>query len=570
MRRFVIQGSDRIGRVIPLSREIMLWTAVLAGAAALFLVQLGARGVVSEEMRWGEVAREMRASGDYFHPTINGRIYYDKPLGSYWLIVAASHLTGGVNETAARLPAAVAGWVGVLLVMLLGRRFYDTPTALLAGAILATSFGFVFYSRRATADVETVTGVLAAVWLYARNVDRPAGAWVVLLWLVMAITSLTKGLLGFALPAVVLAVHGCWIALAEAEEGESIRGRARAILRRNRWLFSRWSVVAIPLAMAVYLAPFFSSIQGTGASEGLAMVWRENVRRFVSPHNHTGPVYLYVGVLFLIAAPWSAFLPAALVPFARGRGGAEGDRLVRAYFWAVFLFFTASASRRGYYLLPILPAVALLVARLSTASADELRPWSRAFRSAGWVVFVTGVACAGVAIVPPRWILPAPYSHLPDLPARWAFMIGWLIGLVALVTLVRSARSRNWVVAGIAFAGLGYGFWVALPAVDDFRTRQAFALEVRTRTDHEPDKLALFHAETVVFDLGRTAPEYSTPEALGEAIRLGRVRWVVARRRYLLGADLPARIVYEESTHLWEGADQMANKLLLLEATGEE
>ena len=94
----------------------MLWTAVLAGAAVLFLVQLGSRGVVSEEMRWGEVAREMRASGDYFHPTINGRTYYDKPLGSYWLIVAASYLTGGVNETAARLPAAVAGWVGVLLV----------------------------------------------------------------------------------------------------------------------------------------------------------------------------------------------------------------------------------------------------------------------------------------------------------------------------------------------------------------------------------------------------------------------------------------------------------------------
>ena len=569
MRRFVIWGFERIGRVFPPSKEGMLWTAVLAGTAALFLVQLGARGVVSEEMRWGEVAREMRTSGDYFHPTINGRTYYDKPLGSYWLIVAASHLTGGVNETAARLPAAVAGWGGVLLVMLLGRRFYDAPTALLAGAILATSFGFVFYARRATADVETVTGVLAAVWLYARNLDRPAGAWVVLLWLVMALTSLTKGLLGFALPVVVMAAHGSWVALAESE-GETFWGRARAILRRNRWLFSRWAVVAIPLAMAVYLTPFFSSIQGTGATEGLAMVWRENVRRFVSPHNHTGPVYLYVGVLFLIAAPWSAFLPAALVPFARGRSGADGDRLVRAYFWAVFLFFTASASRRGYYLLPILPAVALLVARVATATTDELRPWGRVLRAAGWVVFVAGVASAGVALVPPRWILPAPYSQLPDLPARWPFAFGWLVGLVAILTLVRSARWRNWVAAGIAFAGLGYGFWVALPAVDDFRTRQAFALEVRTRTDRDPDKLALFHAETVVFDLGRTASEYSTPEALTEAIRLGRVRWVVARRRYLTGADLPARIVYEEATHPWDGEDQLANKLLLLEAIGEE
>ena len=114
---------------------------VLAVAAAVFLVRLGDRAVTSEEMRWAEVVREMRASGDYLHPTINGHTYYDKPVGSYWLIVAASHLTGGVNETAARLPAALAGWLGVLFVMLLGRRLYDERTAVLAGAILATSFG---------------------------------------------------------------------------------------------------------------------------------------------------------------------------------------------------------------------------------------------------------------------------------------------------------------------------------------------------------------------------------------------------------------------------------------------
>src|SRR5437764_1228150 len=83
----------------------------LAAAAALFFARLGDRGVVSEELRWAEVAREMRQTGDYLRPTINGRPYPDKPDGSYWLIVAASHLTGGVDETAARLPAATAGWV---------------------------------------------------------------------------------------------------------------------------------------------------------------------------------------------------------------------------------------------------------------------------------------------------------------------------------------------------------------------------------------------------------------------------------------------------------------------------
>ena len=65
---------------------------ILAATSLLFGLRLGDREVVSEELRFAEVAREMRATGDYFHPTINGKSYYDKPLGSYWLIVAASQI----------------------------------------------------------------------------------------------------------------------------------------------------------------------------------------------------------------------------------------------------------------------------------------------------------------------------------------------------------------------------------------------------------------------------------------------------------------------------------------------
>jgi len=64
---------------------------LLGFSALLFAWQLGNSSVVSEEFRWAEIGREMRDTGNYFHPTINGQIYYDKPVGSYWFIVAASH-----------------------------------------------------------------------------------------------------------------------------------------------------------------------------------------------------------------------------------------------------------------------------------------------------------------------------------------------------------------------------------------------------------------------------------------------------------------------------------------------
>ena len=101
---------------------------VLILAAILFFARLGARALWSSEFRWAEIAREMVVTHNYFWPTINGRVYYDKPLGSYWLVIFSTPFTGGLNEAATRLPSAIAGLLAVLLLMILVRRFYDART----------------------------------------------------------------------------------------------------------------------------------------------------------------------------------------------------------------------------------------------------------------------------------------------------------------------------------------------------------------------------------------------------------------------------------------------------------
>jgi 4-amino-4-deoxy-L-arabinose transferase-like glycosyltransferase len=146
----------------------------------MLFARLGARALWSSEFRWAEIAREMHLTGRYFWPTINGRVYYDKPLGSYWLVMAATWLTGGLDETSARLPCAIAGVLGVWLVMLVGRRLYGDRVALLAGLILATSFSFVFFFCYFSFDVE-ITGELAAFALScAMSGNRTDGGWLAL------------------------------------------------------------------------------------------------------------------------------------------------------------------------------------------------------------------------------------------------------------------------------------------------------------------------------------------------------------------------------------------------------
>ena len=109
--------------------------------------------------------------------------------------------------------------------ILLGRRLYDLRIGVIAGLILATSFSFVFFSRHASADVETITGELAALSLFLSNEERQVGWWVVGLWIVMAATSLTKGLLGFVLPMMVMGLY------ARLSDGWALLGRENSAAR---------------------------------------------------------------------------------------------------------------------------------------------------------------------------------------------------------------------------------------------------------------------------------------------------------------------------------------------------
>jgi 4-amino-4-deoxy-L-arabinose transferase-like glycosyltransferase len=527
-------------------------TGVLALAGLLFFSRLGERALWSEEVRWAQIPREMIANNDYLWPTINGHTYYDKPLGSYWLVLAASLFTGGVNEVSARLPSAIAGISAVLFAMLIARRLFDDAAALLTGVILATSFSFVFFARTASADMENVTGILAVLWLFLKYEGRQPGWWTLLLWILMALTSLTKGLLGFALPILIIGVHSTFAG--------PLPRRVGTVIERNRWLFNRVTLLAMPLSVLVYLAPFLAY---GGASDGLEMVYRENLRRFFDPVNHRGPVYLYVGVILALFAPWSLLLPAALWPSKDGRERA----FALAYFWATFVFFTLSASRRSYYLLPILPAASILVARLLTRR-EPLPRAAYALLLTGFFLTAAIVLLSGVVLAPLQTLLPEPLDQLPALPCPAAFLTLWLscIGAVVFALCNLQPRRIGNCSCVIAAAAMFFLYVVALPAVEPFRTQKPFADAVRAETNGAAD-IALFRTREIVFYLNPSGPlpEFATPDELRAGIASGHVPWVILRRRDWQHLTIDATVRIEEEMQPWENAAQADTKLLLVE-----
>lgn len=557
------------------SRWQWMGVVVLGLTAALFFTRLGARALWSSEFRWGEIAREMLVTHNYFWPTINGRVYYDKPLGSYWLVVASTWLTGSMNEAAARIPSAVAGLLSVVLLIVLARRLYNPRAGATAGMILATGFSFVFFSRHASADVETIAGELAAIVLFLHHENRPRGLWIVALWLIMAITSLTKGLLGFVLPIVVIGSHSClaegWIDLATHVLHGSLAVRIRWLTDRNRWFFNWWTLLAITIAGLVYYAPFAISHARTGSSTGLYMVYRENVRRFFKPFDHRGPIYLYTYVIFALMAPWSAFLPAALVQM-HGRqrlnlDHGRSDRFVLVFFWSTFIFFTLSGSRRSYYLLPILPAAAILVARLLEEPFETLLDSAKRLLKLGYGLIVAIVVISGLAFLPPHRFLPAPYNQLPGAPDQPILALYWIVSLVAVGWSLRQLNSmRVMVAAGVtAYLFMFYLFVFAFPAGDAWRGEKNFAQQVRQLIAERPSELAFFKNQGPVFYLAlpEPVPEYERVTDLSAAVA-GGVRWIVVRRRELEQLKLPVMVVASEAVYPWDPKEHRLNAMVLV------
>lgn len=549
---------------------------VLIFAAILFFARLGARALWSSEFRWAEIAREMLLTHNYFSPTINGMVYYDKPLGSYWLVVAATHLTGAMNEAAARIPCAVAGLIGVGLLIFLARRLYDRRTGVIAGLILATSFSFVFFSRHASADVETVTGELAVLALFLHFEESPPGAWVIGLWLIMAATSLTKGLLGFALPLLIIGTYTClaggWAELGRRILHGPIAARWRWLTERNRWFFNRWTIIAMVIGGAIYCAPFAVSDVRTGSAKGLYMVYRENVQRYFQPFDHRGPVYLYTYVIFALMAPWSVFIPAALVQAHHRRhthaDHERSDRFALVFFWATFIFFTLSGSRRSYYLLPILPAAAILVSRILVQPLDELTEAARRLLKIGYGLIVAAVFASTLAFVPPHWILPQPWSQLPMAPSQPVFALYWIGAVAAVLWTMRHFSSERITLSTgvIAYLFMMYFFVFAMPASDAWRGEKPFANEVRQIIGSDTASLVCFKSEGPVYYLGlpNPIPYYAKLSDLNVAIRNGHVRWVIVRRRDTSQLAVPAKIAASEAVYPWDRSRHRLNTMVLM------
>ncbi len=321
-----------------------------------------------DEGRYAEIPREM-LEGDRVIPHLNGLIYLEKPPLQYWITALAFRLFGE-SEGIARLWTGVTGYLSLGVVFFVGRRLWGFDAGLKALMLTAGSVLFVLLGHQLTLDMSMsflLLGALACFLLAQMQRElptpRPWRLWMLGCWVFMALAVLTKGLIGVLIPGATLVLYGFW-------------QRDREMLR---FLNIRWG-----LALFLLIASPWFILAARANNEFLQFFFvREHFQRFLTPIEHrTEPWWFFVVVLIVGVLPWLVDAVRALwktLKKSSSRGRFDAERVL--WVWCVFVmvFFSLSDSKLIPYILPVVPALALLCSapslgesRVSTALGSAL------------------------------------------------------------------------------------------------------------------------------------------------------------------------------------------------------
>ena len=372
------------------SRVIVLFVLL----ALAWFGTLGIRPLYkADESRYGEISREMVASGDWVTPRLNGFRYFEKPPLQYWT-TAALFEAFGQRDWVARLWTALVGFAGILLVRYAGNRLWGAPAGAYAAAVLAGSPLYVLLGQVNTLDMSV--SVFLAAALVAFLLGRMLG-----FWAACALAVLSKGLIGIVLPGAAIFFF--------------------LLLKRDWGLIRRMRPVAGPLLFLAIAAPWFVAVSAANPEFLHFFFIQEHFQRFTTEmHHRVEPVWFFVPILLAGLGPW-------LLPFLRSLKPRDDATLFLVAWSAVVLvFFSASSSKLPPYILPVFPAAALLVGRLLA------KEWPRRLMLVQATLLFVASGCAAIA-------LPLLARHYPEY-SRW---LSLAFAVMAVAALLAGHWARN-------------------------------------------------------------------------------------------------------------------------------
>jgi 4-amino-4-deoxy-L-arabinose transferase-like glycosyltransferase len=457
---------------------------LLAGFCGfLFFYGLAYFGLLgADEPRYAQVAREMLARHDWITPTLGGKPWLEKPPLYYWQAMLAYSLFG-VSDWAARLPAALDATFMAIAIYLFFRRF--RPGAQLDAALITISAaGIIGFARAASTDMPLAATFTIAMlaWYAWHESNAPASLWIAYAFL--ALGMLAKGPVAPFLAAVVVAVF-------------ALASNHYEILRRS---------LSIPgiLLFSLIALPWYVAVQLRNPDFFHAFILQHNLQRFSSNlYHHREPFWYYIPVVLIALLPWMVFAVAAVAEISRAwwaeRGkllkseNAQEDELnLFLLIWLLVpvVFFSLSQSKLPGYILPALPAGALLL-------ADYVRRHVVGDHLPGTPAIVLHAVVAAGLIVPALLLGQILVLHhiiwsTPTFIAL-AFAAILAIGIAVTLRLPTGLRMLRFVTLIPVVLAVAAALRLYAPALNDNLSARPLAVEL-SKLESKPLPLAVFHA----------------------------------------------------------------------------
>ncbi len=446
----------------------------------LFFYGLGSFGLLgADEPRYAQVAREMLSRSDWVTPTLQGKAWMEKPVLYYWQAMVSFRAVGSVTDQAARVPAGFDAALLIAVIYLFLKRF--RPGSELDGALIAASCaGTIGFAHAAATDMPLAACFSIALIGWYGWYESGRREYLAACYVFLALGTLAKGPVAPALSAVII-----FLFIAAKRDW-------RAILR------TLW-IPGIVLYLAVML-PWYVAVQLRNPEFFRVFILEHNLARFSQDlYHHQQPFWFYLPVFLLATMPWTIVLVMALYERAR-LIWSEGKEAFSSPedSWPLFLliwmlvpvlFFSASHSKLPGYILPAVPAAALLVAEYVAVRRGEERRSSLAFAAAH------GVLC-GILVFAALSAAPIALNHhlawgntiYVSVAIALVFALGIGAALMSRGGLSLLSRVTTFTVVVCVFLIISR----AAPVIDATQSARPIAESIQSFS-HEAVPVALFH-----------------------------------------------------------------------------
>ncbi|HKC70775.1 MAG TPA: glycosyltransferase family 39 protein, partial [Terriglobales bacterium] len=326
----------------------MEWLTLAGFCAFLFYFGLGAFGLVgADEPRYAQVAREMLERHNWVTPFLYGHPWLEKPVLYYWQAMVCYKIFG-VSDWVARLPSAMDATAMVVAIYLFFRQF-RRGFQLDAALIIACTAGVVGLARSASTDMPLAAAFTIALVSWLAWYEGGRRRWLLVFYFFLALATLAKGPVAVVLAGVIILLF-------------AVAWRNLRLVGQTLW----WPGVVLFFAAAL---PWYIAVQRENPGFFRSFIIEQNFARFgTNLYHHVQPWWYFLPVLLLAIVPWTFLVAAAFAGAVRRwkREPDEEDRTVPAnsffltWITVVLVFFSASQSKLTAYILPAVPACAML------------------------------------------------------------------------------------------------------------------------------------------------------------------------------------------------------------------